>query len=409
MDFSDAVPRPRAAIVGGGPSGLRAAEILAAGGITVDLYDAMPSPGRKFLVAGRGGLNLTHSEEMAIFQTRYRGGEPRWPGLLAGFSPEMLRAWARDLGSETFVGTSGRVFPMEKQSSRLLCAWVARLRAKGVRFHMRHRLVELSRGPLAVFATPDGRREERFDRILLAMGGASWPRTGSNGLWVDVLRAHNIAVSDLRASNCGWEVAWHPEFLRAAEGMPLKNIVATAGAESVAGELLVTRHGLEGGAIYRLGAALRTMDSPTLHLDLKPSQSLEGLRRVAHEASKAKRENSPVLKIPAAWKLSPVARTLLQWHAPATGDAAAFVKAFPVPLLGPRPIAEAISSAGGVCWRELDKSLMLQKLPGIFVAGEMIDWDAPTGGYLLQGCFSTATLAAQGMLAWQAGNSGQEG
>jgi len=381
-------------VIGGGPAGLRAAEIASSAGWRTVVADRMPSVGRKFLVAGRGGLNLTHSEPIERFVTRY-GDDFRWRDLLAGFSPAELRAWAEGMGIETFIGTSGRIFPNTKQAAPLLRRWVARLKKQGVDFRLRHDWIGIEQAGVdwtATFRTPDGDSTLHAHAVVLAMGGGSWPQTGSNAAWIPIVRGSGIAVTPLAPANCGYEVAWSPDFLATAEGQPLKNIQVRAGAESVAGELLVTRYGLEGGALYQLSRALRAMENPCLTIDLKPAFTLEQL-----EAKLPPNGANVVEAAARAWKLSPATKALLLTHFVSSAhELAALAKAFPVSLRGPRPLEEAISSAGGVAWTELDENLMLRRLPGIFCAGEMIDWDAPTGGYLLQGCFSTATRAARG-------------
>ena len=387
-------------VVGGGPAGLRAAELTSAAALRTVLADHKPSVGRKFLVAGRGGLNLTHSEPVENFPARYGDSTGRWQKLLADFSPGDLRAWAEGLGIETFVGTSGRVFPLTKQAAPLLRRWIERLRKQGVSFRPRHGLAGFSRaknGEWEVgFTTPQGPVTLRTRALILALGGASWPQTGSDGGWVQLFADAGIRVTPLAPANCGYEVGWPPEFLAEAEGLPLKNVVVRAGGFSVAGELLVTKYGLEGGAIYQLGSALRTMAQPKIEIDLKPAFAVEQL------AAKIRHAPGTHLLDQAAraWRLSRTAVALLQLRAPfaSGGELAALAKAYPLDLRGPRLIEEAISTAGGVNWDELDDDLMLKRCPGIFCAGEMIDWDAPTGGYLIQGCFSTATRAASGAL-----------
>ena len=386
-------------IIGGGPAGLRAAQLTSAAGFATFLAERMPSVGRKFLVAGRGGLNLTHSEPLENFPARYGAETARWQRLLADFSPADLRAWAADLGVETFVGTSGRVFPATKQSAPLLRLWVARLRKQGVTFRLNHKLKDFrpstAKGYEVDFSTPNGPVTLSACALILALGGASWPQTGSDGAWTRLLAAHAISITPLAPANCGWEVAWPKSFLAETEGLPLKNIVVRAGNETVPGELLVTRYGLEGGAIYQLVRVLRVQSKPQILLDLKPSFSVEAL------LAKIPSKQAPGLTAAArAWRLSPAARSLLQLHAPFSSweQIAQRVKALPVDLLGPRPIAEAISTAGGIRWDELDDNLMLRRWPGLACAGEMIDWEAPTGGYLLQGCFATATRAARGVV-----------
>ncbi len=407
---------PDAVVVGGGPAGLRATEVLAGAGWQVALYDQKPSVGRKFLVAGKGGLNLTHSEGLEGFVARYRDELPRWRALLEGFGPEALRAWAGELGVETYVGTSGRVFPRGQQAAVLLRAWVARLRRTGVAFHACHRLENIAPEPAA-----DGRREVSFREmrtgtvvtararaVVLALGGASWPETGSDGTWPKTLvaAAPEIRVEPWQAANCGWEVAWDPRVLTAAEGQPLKNIAVTAAGRTVPGEALITRYGLEGGTLYQLGRELRAMlPSARLEIDFKPDASIDRLLKKLPPSVISWEEIARHLK------LSTAARALLQFqreHADAPSDqhtVVSAVKRFPLALRGPRPVEEAISTAGGVRWEEVSETLMLRRLPGAFVAGEMIDWEAPTGGYLLQGCFATGTRAGQEAARWLAAGS----
>jgi uncharacterized flavoprotein (TIGR03862 family) len=415
-------------VIGGGPAGLRAAEVANAAGARVIVCDGQRSVGRKFLIAGRGGLNLTHGEPVEEFPARY-GDEPdRWRDLLGEFSPDDLRAWAADLGVESYVGTSGRVFPRGQKAAGLLRAWLRRLRASGVEFRVGARFVGLEREEdlwraefqaqgAAVSKPPTENAEavweapllgeivgEPFsvtaDAIVLALGGASWPETGSDGAWPAVLTAHGIDVVPWVPANCGWEVEWPPELLARAEGLPLKNLTVRAGLEGVSGELLITHHGLEGGAIYRLGRTLRSMKEPRLEIDFKPQLTLETMRERAAHLPNARDWFR-------AWKLSVATIALLETIcADDCGDCErliARVKNFTLSLRGPRPIAEAISSAGGVRWGELDENLVLRKLPGVFVAGEMIDWEAPTGGYLLQGCFSTGTRAGRAAAIFAAG------
>ena len=381
-------------VIGGGPAGLRAAEVAHASGAHVTVCDGQRSVGRKFLVAGRGGLNLTHGEPVENFPARY-GDEPeRWRDLLAEFGPAELRAWAADLGVETYVGTSGRVFPRGQKAAGLLRSWVRRLRASGVAFRTGSQFTGLAREQdqwrIALHADEDF--SMTADTVVLALGGASWPETGSNGTWTAILAAHGVSISPWQPANCGWEVDWPAELRARAEGLPLKNLTVSAGDQSVSGELLITRHGLEGGAIYRLGRTLRSMARPQLAIDLKPQLAADVMRaRVAHLDNRDEWFR--------AWKLSGAALALLETMArpdpESVDETIARIKSFTVALRGPRPIAEAISSAGGIPWAELDESLMLRKLPGVFVAGEMIDWEAPTGGYLLQGCFATATRAGR--------------
>ncbi|HKP04265.1 MAG TPA: TIGR03862 family flavoprotein [Chthoniobacterales bacterium] len=383
-------------VIGGGPAGLRAAEVANAAGAEVILCDAQTSVGRKFLIAGRGGLNLTHGETVENFPARYGDELERWRDLLREFGPTELREWAAGLGVETYVGSSGRVFPKGQKAAGLLRAWMRRLRTGGVDLRTGLRFKGLTReasGWRAEFQTDGGESSLTASAIILALGGASWPETGSDGTWPTILAAHGIEIAPWQAANCGWEVAWPPQVLARAEGLPLKNLTVGAGDETVSGELLITRHGLEGGAIYRLGRQLRSMPQPSLTIDFKPQLTIEMMRQRAANL----RSEVDWFR---AWKLSIGAIALLESNSTGSvldlDQAIARVKNFSVLLRGPRPIAEAISSAGGVAWCELDEALMLRKLPGVFVAGEMIDWEAPTGGYLLQGCFATATRAGRG-------------
>jgi hypothetical protein len=391
------------AIIGGGPAGLRAAEVAAAGGAAVALYDAKASVGRKFLVAGKGGLNLTNTEPREAFVARYIGAGD-WPALIAGFDAEALRAWAAGLGVETFAASTGRVYPRGMKAAPLLRLWVRRLRGLGVEFSMHHRWTGLERGaPLRLeFSTPDGARTVAADAAILALGGGSWPDTGSDGAWVATLARLGVEVAPLVAANCGWNVAWPPEVL-AVGGQPLKNVRVRAGGTETRGELMVTRHGLEGGAIYALGPALRAMERPSLTLDFKPDLTAARLLQKLGTA----RRNLPA-EARARWRLGGAAAALLATRGPFDSAEAlvATAKAFPLVLTGPRPLAEAISTAGGVRGSELDEALMLRRLPGVFVAGEMVDWEAPTGGYLIQGCLATATRAAQAALGFAKKSTG---
>jgi hypothetical protein len=375
--------------------------MAAGGGASVTLFDAKPSVGRKFLVAGRGGLNLTRDEPLEIFISRYQGKEDtgRWAGLIEDFDPAAMRAWAEGLGVETFVASTKRVYPRELKSAPLLRRWVSRLRAAGVEFAMGQRWDGLSLFESGVRVAFRSGRTFEADAAVLALGGGSWPQTGSDGGWTEKLERLGVNVAPLQPANCGWECVWPPAVLALCEGKPLKNIAVSAGGSVIEGELLVTKYGLEGGALYALGSTLRGMESPGISIDFKPSVTIRKLVAKMESARRNFLEEAGV-----RWHLPEAARAILA-HSPlapfGSADAlAGAVKSFPLRLTHPRPLAEAISSAGGVCWSELDNGLMLRKLPGVFVAGEMIDWEAPTGGYLLHGCFATGTRAARAALEW---------
>lgn len=402
----DGTATPDVIVVGAGPAGLIAADALSARGHAVVVLERMPSVGRKLLMAGRGGLNLTHSEAREAFVARYGAAAPRLAPLIEAFPPEALVAWCAGLGIETFTGTSGRVFPRALKASPLLRALLARLAARGVAIRTRWHLAGLSPGGLAV-ETPTGRLHlPRPPALLLALGGASWPRLGSDGGWAAWLRAAGVPVSALRPANAGLVVGWSASFSARFAGTPLKRIVATAAGASVAGEAMVTAQGLEGGAVYALFASLRDAFDRHGHalvtLDLRPDlDAAELARRLAQP--RGKRSLSTHLRKAAG--LPPVAVALLSEPA-VLGSAmrpqdpvalAALIKALPVPLAGVCGLDRAISTAGGVAFDALDEGLMLTALPGVFVAGEMIDWEAPTGGYLLQASFATGMAAAEGI------------
>ena len=384
------------AVIGGGPAGLRAAEITAMRGMSVTIFDAMPSLGRKLLVAGKGGLNLTHGESMEKFVTRYDGGDRVfWGNLLNEFNPSALREWAGGLGIETFQASSGRVYPKEMKAAPLLRRWITRLRELGVQIETRHRLVGIKPGRPHELSFSNG-VTVHAPAVVFAMGGGSWSRTGSDGSWIECFATREIECRPLAPANCGWEHAWSAETLALAEGKPLKNIVVSAGDQQAVGELLVSRYGLEGGAIYQLGAVLRAMKLPEIAIDFKPTFTREQLVAKMESVKRYVLEQARI-----RWKLSDAAHAILarkEWHDVAS--LADEVKHCVIPLSGPRPLDEAISSAGGVVWSELDHDLMLRRFPGCFVAGEMIDWEAPTGGYLMQGCFATGMRAGNSAAAW---------
>jgi uncharacterized flavoprotein (TIGR03862 family) len=398
------------AVIGGGPAGLRAAEIAAAGGEAVTVFDAKASVGRKFLVAGRGGLNLTHAEPRDLFATRYRGPDQPcgiWLDLLSAFDADAARAWAAGLGIETFAASTGRVYPREMKAAPLLRRWVRRLHDAGVQFAQYHRWTGLISGsPIHLnFDVQGARSEFDADAVILALGGVSWPETGSDGQWAMTLKSLGIGMTPFAPSNCGWEVDWPAAFLAEAEGKPIKNVVVRAGGEEATGELMITSYGLEGGALYPLAHVLREMRDPTITIDLKPAMSKSELMKRLD-----KPRLRPLLEAGRKWRLGETVVALLDSHAErdrlgSAAGLAAMVKACPIHLRGPRPIAEAISTAGGIQWSELDNRLMLRKLPGVFVAGEMIDWEAPTGGYLLQGCLAMGTRAAKSALEYVEGRT----
>lgn len=400
---------PEVAIVGAGPAGLMAAEAIAsAGGVRVTVYDRMPSVARKFLMAGRGGLNLTHGESLNVFLTRYGAAEPRLRAAIKAFPPEALRAWSQALGQPTFVGSSGRVFPQAFKASPLLRAWLRRLDARGVRFALRHNWTGWdARGALR-FETPQGERSARPDATLLALGGASWPRLGADGTWTSLLMGQGIAVAPLKPANCGFHVAWSDIFRERFEGQPLKSVVLRHGDRSVRGEAVVTRHGIEGGGIYALSASLRDAIAENgktiLQIGLRPDvPAAELVTRLS--SSRGKQSFSTFLR--KATGLSPVGIGLVQEAAARMGTPVAampvetlagLIGDVPVTLIEPAPLERAISSAGGLSFDELDDRFMLRRRPGVFVAGEMADWEAPTGGYLLQACFATGVTAGKGIL-----------
>jgi uncharacterized flavoprotein (TIGR03862 family) len=406
-------PTHDAAVIGAGPAGLMAAEVLARGGARVTVYDAMPSAGRKFLMAGRGGLNLTHSEPLPAFLSRYREAAPRLAAAIGAFPPQALRDWSEALGQETFVGTSGRVFPRAFKASPLLRAWLRRLDSEGVKFALRHRWSGWDEQGRLKFQTPEGLRAVVARATVLALGGASWPRLGSNGGWVELLVAKGVVISPLKPANSGFTVAWSDVFRDRFEGQPLKGVQLAIGPHVARGEAIVTRSGIEGGAVYALSAELRDAilrdGEATVNIALRPDLGADELvRRLS--APKGKQSLSNFLR--KAANLPPVAIGLLQEAAKTSGtplasmspaDLARLVNSVPVRLTGVAPIARAISSAGGIAFDELDADYMIRRLPGVFAAGEMLDWEAPTGGYLLQASFATGAAAGKGALQWLSG------
>jgi uncharacterized flavoprotein (TIGR03862 family) len=402
------VSRPVVVVLGGGPAGLMAAEVLAAGGAEVQLFDAMRSVGRKFLLAGKGGLNLTHSESLDTFVARFGARHKEIGAMLGHFGPQQLRDWAAGLGIETFVGSSGRVFPRDMKAAPLLRAWLQRLRAQGVTFHMRHRWMGWTSDGGLRFDTPSGELQLQPGVLVLALGGASWSRLGSDGAWVDALRQRGVAVAPLRPSNCGFELAWSQHFATRHAGQALKSVAISLPGTPwrQVGEFVVTHYGIEGSLVYAASALLReAIDAhgqATLHLDLLPARSLDWVRaELAHP--RGSRSLSTHLK--SRLSLSGAKAALLYEVADKAtlADAArlaALIKALPLTLTAARPIDEAISSAGGVRFEALDDSLMLRDLPGVFCAGEMLDWEAPTGGYLLTASMASGRVAGAGALQW---------
>ncbi|QQC63346.1 TIGR03862 family flavoprotein [Paraburkholderia ginsengisoli] len=403
----------RVAVIGGGPAGLMAAEALARRGVQVDVYDAMPSVGRKFLMAGKGGMNITHSEPLEPFLGRYGARRGQIAPLLDAFGPDALRAWLQELGVETFVGSSGRVFPSDMKAAPMLRAWLHRLREAGVQFHMRHKWSGWSSDTddaathTLRFATPDGERTVTCDALVLALGGASWPRLGSDAAWVPLMVEQRVPVAPLRPANCGFDADWSPYLRERFAGQPIKPVAISLTdvdnkVHNRQGEILLTETGLEGSLIYALSAPIRERiladGNLTISLDLAPGLALE---RVVAEVTRPRGSRSIASHLHGRIGISGVKLALLhevlskEAFADALGLAHA-IKALPVRLTRARPIDEAISTAGGIPFEALDAQLMIERLPGIFCAGEMLDWEAPTGGYLLTACFASGLVAGRG-------------
>ena len=406
---SVSLPSFRVAVIGGGPAGLMAAQAAAAGGAQVDLFDAMPSVGRKFLLAGRGGMNITHAEGYQSFVTRYGRQSHRLRPALDQFGPQQVRDWVHGLGVDTFVGSSNRVFPTDMKAAPLLRAWLHRLRESGVQFHMRHRWTGWQDGQLA-FDTPDGPRLLAFDAVILALGGGSWARLGSDGAWVPLLQSQGVAVAPLAPANCGFDVDWSAHFSSRHAGEPLATVAITATdidglTIKRQGQFVITAGGVEGSLIYALSAALREQiaaaGSATIWLDLVPDFSAE---RVFDEVTRPRGARSMSSHLQSRLGIKGVKSGLLRECVSAADFAdpeklARAIKLLPVILTRPRPIDEAISSAGGVSFEGIDGS-MLRAMPGVFVAGEMLDWEAPTGGYLLTACLAGGKAAGEQAVAW---------
>jgi uncharacterized flavoprotein (TIGR03862 family) len=405
----------RVAIIGGGPAGLMAAEVISARGVKVDVFDSMPSLGRKFLMAGKSGLNITHSEPFEKFVVRYGKGRAQIEPMLKRFGPAELRQWVHGLEIDTFVGTSGRVFPVGMKASPLLRAWLRRLTDTGVTFHLRHKWTGflLPNAPAAVpggmeikFESPDGEKIVPADAALLALGGGSWSRLGSDGAWVPWLEQAGAQVEPLKPSNCGFDVDWSPHFRERFDGHPVKSVVLSFGSFRQQGEFIVTKEGVEGGLIYTASAWLRdeveARGQAVMLLDLAPDRPYEWL---VERLSKTRGSRTMASHLEKMVGIKGVKAGLLREFA-AREDfidperLAHFIKNLPVPLVATRPLDEAISSAGGVAFESLNEDLMLRSMPGVFCAGEMLDWEAPTGGYLLTACFASGFVAGHGVVRW---------
>jgi uncharacterized flavoprotein (TIGR03862 family) len=402
----------RVAVIGGGPAGLMAAEALSAGGVEVDLYDAMPSVGRKFLLAGKGGMNLTHSEPAGPFLARYGSRMADIEPWLRRFDAQALRAWVHGLGVETFVGSSGRVFPTDMKAAPMLRAWLHRLRGSGVRFHMRYRWIGWTDTSPALprFSTPEGERAIAADAVVLALGGASWPRLGSDAAWIALLEARGVRVAEFQPSNCGFDIDWSEHFSQRFAGEPLKSVAiglprTDGSVDWRNGECMLTATGIEGSLVYALSAQIRDRLSAghaTVLLDLTPGFTAQ---RVQEEVTHPRGARSMSSHLQSRLHLTGAKAGLLRecLSRDAFADPlrlAQGIKALPVRIVRPRPIAEAISSAGGVTFESLDRNLMVDTMPGVFCAGEMLDWEAPTGGYLLTACLASGLVAGEAALAY---------
>ena len=393
-------------IIGGGPAGLMAAEVLLKSGVQVALYEAMPSPGRKFLVAGKGGLNLTHSEPREDFLSRYGVRRPQIEPLLDAFGPNELREWARELGVETYIGSSGRVFPKEMKAEPLLNAWLKRLRASGLQIYTRHKWLGWGKDNSLLFETPDGEKNVKADAVILALGGGSRPELGSDGGWIPLLKERNVNIAPLKPSNCGFDVNWTPYFRDKFQGKPLKSVAITFKGQRKKGEFIITEKGVEGSLIYAISAQLRDeieLDgSAIIELDLTPDWTEE---EVTEKLSRPRGSHSTSKYLKRTVKIIGVKSGLLWEFVPRKNFSdpkrlASAIKSLPIPLIAPRPLEEAISSAGGVTFEALDEHLMLRAIPGVFCAGEMLDWEAPTGGYLLTASFASGYTSGLGALDW---------
>jgi len=393
-------------IIGGGPAGLMAAGVLLKNGLRVSLYEAKPSPGIKFLVAGKGGLNLTHSEPLEDFLSHYGPRRPQIEPLLKAFGPNEIRKWASNLGIETFIGTSGRVFPKGMKAEPLLKAWLEKLQASGLELHTRHKWVGWGKDHGLLFETPEGEKERPADAVILALGGGSRPELGSDASGIPFLAEVKVKIAPLKPANCGFDVQWTPHFREKYAGQPIKSAAITFKGLRKLGEFIITENGLEGSLIYAIAAPMRDeierAGQAILELDLTPNWTLA---KVTEKLSRPRGSHSVSKYLKRTLNISGVKSGLL-WEFVAREDfsdperLARAVKSLPIPLIAPRPLEEAISSAGGVRFESLDDQLMLRDVPGVFCAGEMLDWEAPTGGYLLSACFASGYWAGLGVMNW---------
>lgn len=393
------------AIIGGGPAGLMAAEILSQYDVKIDVYESMPSLGRKFLMAGKSGLNLTHSEDYGLFVTRYGHKQHEIAKHLANFTPADLLDFAKELNVKTFIGSSGRVFPVEMKASPMLRAWIQRLKTRGVNFHVRHRWCGWE-DQCCVFETPSGIIKIKPNATILALGGASWPKLGTKGDWVSWLQDAGITVKPFAPANCGFHVNWSTHFSEKFHGQPIKSVVLSFNDFKQQGEFVITKKGVEGSLIYSASAPLRdellAKGQVSFILDLAPDKTIEKLTQALARPRGSASFSSHIRKTTGIQgvKLGLLYEFIAKETFENPNKLAHAIKALPIPLISTTPLASAISSAGGISFEELDEHLMLRKIPGVFCAGEMLDWEAPTGGYLLSACFAMGRAAGDGVLRW---------